>query len=61
MNTNNRSPIVPDDSIIQDVPVGQDQLIQLTVANTTAGALTYRARVELEDDDDELLDDEFGV
>jgi hypothetical protein len=49
VNTQNRSPVVPDDLRIADVRVSEGKLIQLTVTNTTAGALTYRARVELEE------------
>lgn len=49
VNTQNRSPVVPDDLRVADVPVMRGDLIQLTAQNTTAGALTYRARVELEE------------
>ena len=45
----NRTPIVPDDLTIDGVEVYQGELIQVTVANTTAGALTYNARLELEE------------
>lgn len=48
VNSNNRSPLVPDDYRVGDVPVFQGQLIQITVANTTAGALTHRLRMEIE-------------
>lgn len=48
VNAQNRSPVVPDDVRIMEVPVYQGQLIQCTVANTTAGALTHRLRVEIE-------------
>lgn len=48
VNTQNRSPVVPDDLRIDEVPVYAGELIQVTVANTTAGALTHRLRVELE-------------
>lgn len=49
VNTQNRSPVVPDDVRIAEVECYQGELIQLTVANTTGGALTHRARVELEE------------
>lgn len=48
VNTGNRSPVVPDDLRIADVPVYQGQLIQIGVSNTTAGALTHRGRIEIE-------------
>jgi hypothetical protein len=48
MNTNNRSPIVPDDLRVSEVPVYQGQLIQVRVANTTGGALVARHRIEIE-------------
>jgi hypothetical protein len=48
VNAQNRSPVAPDDLRIADVPVFQGQLIQITVANTTAGALTHRLRIEIE-------------
>ena len=49
VNSQNRSPVVPDDLRIDEVAVYQGELIQLTVANTTAGALTYRARLEIQE------------
>lgn len=49
VNSQNRIPVVPDDLVIDGVEVMQGELIQLTVRNTTAGALTYRGRVELEE------------
>lgn len=48
VNTQNRSPVVPDDVRVVEVEMYQGELIQVTVANTTAGALTHRLRVELE-------------
>ena len=48
MNANNRSPIVPDDLRLAEIPVYQGQLIQIRVNNTTAGALTARHRIEIE-------------
>lgn len=47
-NTQNRSPVVPDDLIVAEVEVFEGELVQLTGVNTTAGALTLRARVLLE-------------
>lgn len=48
VNAQNRSPVMPDDLRIADVPVYQGQLIQIAVSNTTAGALTHRVRIEIE-------------
>ena len=45
---NNRVPIVPDDLIIEGIEVYEGQQIFLPVQNTTAGALTYRYRLEIE-------------
>ena len=47
VNTNNRVPIVPDDLITSNVPVRAGQQITLPVFNTTAGALTFRAIIDL--------------
>ena len=49
VNIQNRSPVVPDDLRIADVESYEGELIQVTVVNTTGGALTHRLRVELED------------
>lgn len=49
VNANNRSPVVPDDLRVEDVPASMGQLVQLTVNNTTAGALTHRVRVMYEE------------
>lgn len=43
----NRLPLVPDDLVIDEVEVYAGELIQVTVVNTTAGALTYFGRIEL--------------
>lgn len=48
VNAQNRSPVVPDDLRIDEVPVYTGELIQISATNTTAGALTYRLRVELD-------------
>ena len=48
VNTQNRSPVVPDDLRAHNIPADKGELIQVTVANTTAGALTHRLRVELQ-------------
>lgn len=48
VNSNNRTPIVPDDLILDGVEVYEGQQIFLPVQNGTAAALTYRARLELE-------------
>jgi hypothetical protein len=39
---------VPDDLLIDGWEAVKEQLIQITVANTTGGALTFFWRVELE-------------
>jgi hypothetical protein len=54
VNTGNRSPIVPDDLIVSQVEAFQGELVQLTARNTTAGALTYRARAILEEGEVEI-------
>lgn len=48
VNAQNRFPVVPDDLLIDGWEAVQDQLVQLTVVNTTGGALTFFWRVELE-------------
>jgi len=48
VNAQNRLPVVPDDILIDGWEVPVDKLIQLTVANTTGGALTFFWRIELE-------------
>lgn len=48
VNTQNRLPVVPDDLIVSGVPVARGELIQVTVANTTAGALTHNGRIEIQ-------------
>lgn len=47
VNTNNRVPIQPDDVIISGVPVRAGQQITIPAENTTAGALTLNAIIEL--------------
>lgn len=49
VNAQNRIPVTPDDLEIADADAYQGQLIQLRVRNTTVAALTYRARVVLEE------------
>lgn len=49
VNAQNRIPVVPDDVVLTDVFVEGGEQLQLTVANTTAGALTVFYRVEIED------------
>lgn len=48
VNSQNRTPIEPDDVVIGDVEAYQGQQVFLQVENTTAGALTYRARIWVE-------------
>lgn len=49
VNANNRVPIVPDDLASDGLEGFPGDGVFLTVVNTTAGALTYRARVIYED------------
>ncbi len=44
----NHFPVVPDDMLINEWEAVKDQLIQITVVNTTGGALTFFWRVELD-------------
>lgn len=52
VNANNRMPIDPDDTIARGIEVFQGQQLFLPVQNTTGGALTYRARLILEQADE---------
>jgi len=47
VNTNNRVPIVPDDIVTTNIPIRAGQQITLPVNNTTAGALTFRAVIDI--------------
>ena len=47
VNAQNRFPVVPDDSLIEEWQAFNGQLIQLTAVNTTAGALTMFWRIVL--------------
>lgn len=49
INAQNRVPVVPDDVLATDIFVRSGEQIQLSVQNTTAGALTFNYRIELED------------
>lgn len=49
VNANNRVPIEPDDTVLSAGEGNQGQLMFLAVTNTTAGPLTYRARVVLQE------------
>lgn len=48
-NTQNRSPVVPDDVLIDQWEVMPNALLQLTISNTTGGALTAFWRVDLQE------------
>lgn len=52
VNAQNRIPVDPDDQAVKGVAVMEGQEIFLMVENTTAGALTYTARLEIDDDVD---------
>jgi len=43
----NRTPVVPDDLLVDEWGAPEGALIQLQVENTTAGALVYQWRIEL--------------
>jgi len=43
----NRTPVVPDDLLIDEWEAPKGELIQLQVENTFTGALTYQWRIEL--------------
>lgn len=47
VNSQNRLPVVPDDSLIEEWEAYSGELLQLRAVNTTAGALTLFWRVEL--------------
>jgi len=47
VNIQNRAPVVPDDILVQGWEVYEGRLLQLTVVNSTAGALTFFWRVDL--------------
>lgn len=48
-NTQNRSPVVPDDVLIDQWEVLPNSLLQLTISNTTGGALTAFWRIDLQE------------
>lgn len=43
----NRTPVVPDDLLVDEWEAPEGALIQLQVENTTGGALVYQWRIEL--------------
>lgn len=45
----NRVPLVPDDSVVEDWEFATGELIQLRVQNTSGGALNCLWRIELEE------------
>lgn len=47
VNAQNRLPVVPDDLLVGDWIASSGELIQITVQNTTGGALTFNFRMEL--------------
>lgn len=49
VNVQNRFPVVPDDLAIDGWEAVAEKLIQLTVVNTTGGALNFFWRIELEE------------
>jgi hypothetical protein len=51
VNVQNRLPVVPDDILVQGWEVLEGRLLQLTVVNTTAGALTFFWRIDIQEAD----------
>jgi len=51
VNIQNRLPVVPDDILTTNWEVLEGRLLQVTVVNTTAGALTFFWRVDIEEAD----------
>ncbi len=49
VNANNRIPLDPDDKVADGIEAAAGANLFLPVENTTAGALTYRARLIFED------------
>ena len=49
VNVQNRAPVVPDDVLINGFEAPQGALLQLTVVNTTGGALTAFFRMDLQE------------
>lgn len=47
VNAQNRLPVVPDDILVENFETYEGKLLQLTVSNTTGGALTFFWRVDL--------------
>lgn len=56
VNIQNRVPVTPDDLSIADAEAWMGQLLQLRVRNTTAGNLTYNARLVLEEAEGVVLE-----
>lgn len=55
VNTQNRYPVVPDDVLVSQWEVMEGRLIQVTVVNTTGGALNFFWRVDLEEAEIEIV------
>ena len=49
VNTQNRVPVVPDDLVTSDIYGRGGEQLQLQATNTTAGALTYFYRLDIEE------------
>lgn len=49
VNAQNRLPVVPDDVLVAEFYAAPGELIQITVVNTTGGALTFNHRIDLEE------------
>ena len=57
VSAQNRTPLVPDDAVVTDAEAAPGEKIQLSVENTTAGALTYFFTLIF--DDDVVASEEF--
>ncbi len=49
INTQNRFPVIPDDLLADDIEAYAGDKLQVSVTNTTAGALTFFYRLEGEE------------
>jgi len=54
VNAQNRLPVVPDDILTSEWEVMEGRLIQVTVVNTTGGALTFFWRIDIEEAEVEI-------
>lgn len=55
VNIQNRLPVVPDDILVPGWEVLEGRLLQITVVNTTGGALTFFWRIDIEEAEMEVV------